>query len=112
MPANSDLSLEQPNEGSLLAQQEMLLHEADRRVKNSLQLVSSLLRMQAARHAAMPVLMEELVQANRRIEAVARAHERLHRAERPGDFNLADYLHDLCTNLAVFLPASVIELSR
>jgi two-component sensor histidine kinase len=95
---------------ALLARQELLLREADHRVRNSLQLVSSALRLQGMRKGADPRLREEFAQASRRIEAVARTHERLHRPGAAGEIEFAGYLRGLCADLAAALAHPAIEV--
>jgi two-component sensor histidine kinase len=86
------------------------MREADHRIRNSLQLVSTVLRLQAARYASIPLLREELADAIRRIDAVARVHERLQRSELVGEIDLVDYLRGLCADFAAFLPAQALDL--
>ena len=80
-----------------LERQGLLAREADHRVKNSLQLVTSLLVMQAA---ASPGVIEgrALVQASNRVQAIAHAHGLLQRGGSEAvAFN--DYLSSLCSDL-------------
>jgi hypothetical protein len=68
------------NERSLkaaLARQELLLKEITHRVKNSLGIVASMLKLQAT-EANDPALTPQLEEAAYRVLAVARAHERIH----------------------------------
>ena len=77
-----------------LHEREMLLRELHHRVKNNLQLVTSLLRMQAdaAPDPQLRVLVEE---SEQRIRALALVHEVLHRAQELGHIELAAYLRAL-----------------
>lgn len=77
-----------------LAEKTALLHEIDHRVKNNLQLVSSLLLLQA-RHAADPVVRQALRAAQARINAVAIVHRRLFQGEDPERFDVAAFLRDM-----------------
>jgi len=61
-----------------LEQQQMLLHEVNHRVKNSLQLVSSLLRLQA-RRIPDEAARRQLEDATTRISTIAHIHQRLYR---------------------------------
>jgi len=77
-----------------LAQKTALLHEVDHRVKNNLQLVSSLLLLQA-RRAVDPAVRDALRSAQGRINAVAIVHRRLFEEEDARLFNVAAFLRDI-----------------
>lgn len=77
-----------------LAQKTALLHEIDHRVKNNLQLVSSLLLLQA-RRAVDPAVRDALRSAQARINAVAIVHRRLFQEEDALQFNVAAFLEDI-----------------
>src|SRR6185295_13903015 len=78
--------------------QGMLLKEIHHRVKNSLQLVASLLTLQAG-EGADPELGRQLQDAAGRVLAIARAHERLYRNDDIAALDLGDYLRDVCRDL-------------
>ena len=78
--------------------QGILLKEIHHRVKNSLQLVASLLTLQAG-EGANPELGRQLQDAAGRISAIARAHERLYRNDDITALDLGDYLRDVCRDL-------------
>ena len=59
-----------------LDRHQILLKEVNHRVKNSLQVVSSMLHLQASA-AGDPALSERLMEASTRIAAVGRAYSRL-----------------------------------
>jgi two-component sensor histidine kinase len=80
-----------------LEQQEVLLQEGNHRVTNSLQLVTSMLSLQAA--SAGPVMRVELQDAVARISAIARAHQRLYRTRQIRSLDLGEYLIDVCRDL-------------
>ena len=61
----------------LLRTKDMLLHEVNHRVKNSLQLITSLLSLQAIRSAE-PQVRRGLEEASQRVAVVARIHQRLY----------------------------------
>ncbi len=73
---------------------DMLLHEVNHRVKNSLQLVTSLLMLQAGK-AGSPELKQSLLEARTRIGVVASLHQRLYSTEEHDRVDLASYLLDL-----------------
>lgn len=77
-----------------LAEKTTLLHEVDHRVKNNLQLISSLLLLQA-RRADDPTVRRALRSAQSRVNAVAIAHRRLFQGADPGLFDLSDFVRDM-----------------
>ncbi len=77
-----------------LRQKTALLHEVDHRVKNNLQLISSLLLLQA-RRAGDPAVKQALRSAQTRINAVAIVHRRLFQGEDPGAFDVAAFIRDM-----------------
>jgi two-component sensor histidine kinase len=81
-----------------LEYQQILVGEIDHRVKNSLQLVSSVLQLQAA-SSQDPILTRSLNDAIARVTAVARVHERLSHSPQVGPVNLTDYLGLICRDL-------------
>ena len=81
-----------------------LLHEVNHRVKNSLQLVSSLLTLQASR-APDPRLRAALGEARTRIGVVARLHQRLYQTGTHGRVELVGFLRELCSDAAAALGA-------
>ncbi|RKH82746.1 sensor histidine kinase, partial [Corallococcus praedator] len=72
----------------------MLLHEVNHRVKNSLQLVTALLSLQAAQ-AAEPVLRASLLEARGRVAVVASMHQRLYSTSAHDRVDLVAYLREL-----------------
>lgn len=81
-----------------LQAQEILLREVNHRVKNSLQLVSSMLSLQSARveDAKLRALVQE---AQHRVHAVASVHERLYRSRDLRSVDLDIFLETLCRDL-------------
>jgi two-component sensor histidine kinase len=73
------------------------IHEVHHRVKNSLQLVASMLASHA-RQSSDRSLGGELTEAARRIVAVARLHEHLQQ-DHDGPVEVADYLAVICRDL-------------
>lgn len=78
--------------------QEVLIQEINHRVKNSLALVISMLRLQA-REDDDPKLAERLADAASRVNAVARAHERLYHADDVRTLDLGVYVQQVCKDL-------------
>lgn len=81
---------------------ERLLKEVTHRVKNSLQLTASMLRLQQA-HADKPVAAQ-LAEAQARVLTVARLHEHLYQAGNFERVEVKRYLGTICTDLAATLP--------
>jgi two-component sensor histidine kinase len=84
---------------ALEATLESLLKEVDHRVKNNLQLIGSLLNLQAAR-VRDPAVAELFADSRNRVRSMALAHENLSRA---GDFarvSVAAHIRNLCAHLA------------
>ncbi|CBS87969.1 sensor histidine kinase [Azospirillum lipoferum] len=76
---------------------EVLLKEVQHRVKNNLQVICSLLRLQAARidEQARRGFDESL----RRIQTMSLLHELLHRSDEPAHINFAEALRQMCDGL-------------
>jgi two-component sensor histidine kinase len=83
---------------SALDYHKVLLNEINHRVKNSLQLVASLINLRAAT-AGDPNITDVLREASSRIGVIATAHERLTRSPDLANIELATYLRDLCEDL-------------
>ena len=77
-----------------LEQKLLLLHEVDHRVKNNLQLITSLLKLQA-RRSSDPAVKLALNGAQVRVSAVATVHRRLFRGEEVERFDVAAFVEDL-----------------
>ena len=77
-----------------LEAKDMLLHEVNHRVKNSLQLVTALLSLQAAQSAE-PVLRASLLEARGRVAVVASMHQRLYSTSAHDRVDLVAYLREL-----------------
>ena len=88
-----------------LAEKDMLLREVSHRAKNSLQLVSSLLTLQAL---SVPdgELRRNLQSAGGRIGTVAQVHQRLHAHDQYHAVAFGRYLRDLCRDLTGSLASS------
>lgn len=85
-----------------LAQKEMLLREVNHRIKNSLQLVSSVLALQR-NQLEDEAARAQFAEAASRVRTVARVHERLYRAESIETVEISRYLEELCEELETSL---------
>jgi two-component sensor histidine kinase len=81
-----------------LQQRELLLKEVNHRVKNSLQIVASLFGLQRAQIKD-PEARRQFEQAGRRINTVARIHQRLYQDERVDIVSFDRFLQELCDEL-------------
>ena len=83
---------------ALLRCKDHLLHEVDHRVRDSLQVVISLIRIQIGR-AREPVVRQALQATMARIHAVARVHDRLFSSDGSGLVRMDRYLRELCQGI-------------
>lgn len=81
-----------------LREKEILLKEVHHRVKNNLQTVSSLLRLQA-NSIENPALTDLLMMSRSRIQAMALIHEKLYRTSNLSRIDFANYVTGLITEL-------------
>jgi two-component sensor histidine kinase len=75
-----------------LAEKEVLVREIHHRVKNNLQVVSSLLSLQAGTEASVRTV-DVLEEAQRRVKVMARIHENLHRSDDLASINARYHLN-------------------
>jgi two-component sensor histidine kinase len=85
-----------------LEHQKVLFKEINHRVKNSLQLVASMLNLSAIGQDE--GVTQVFTEASNRVRAIARAHERLYRSSDISNIELATYLADVCRDLADVTP--------
>lgn len=81
-----------------LKEKEVLLKEIHHRVKNNLQVITSLLNLQAASITA-PEVREIFRVSQDRIRSMALIHEKLYKSADLSRINFADYLRSLVSNL-------------
>jgi two-component sensor histidine kinase len=78
-----------------LERHQVLLKEMNHRVKNSLSIVSSLLRLQSST-TSKATATEQLEAAALRVHAVARAHERLYQTDDVQYLDIGRYIEQVC----------------
>jgi PAS domain S-box-containing protein len=81
-----------------LAAKTMLVHEVDHRVKNNLQMISSLLTMQT-RNIADPTARSAMEQMLHRVEALGTVHRRLYQSNNVERFDVSEFARDLAMDL-------------
>jgi two-component sensor histidine kinase/HAMP domain-containing protein len=95
-----------------LSEKEVLLKEVHHRVKNNLQMIQSLLNLQAA-EVGDPLFKEALTDSNSRIKSMALIHETLYRSEDIGRLSFEHYIKQLVTDLhKVYSCCETIEKPR
>jgi two-component sensor histidine kinase len=82
-----------------LREKEILLKEIHHRVKNNLQIISSLLNLQAE-YLKDTQTIAIFKDSQNRIQSMAIVHEKLYQSEDLATINLSDYIQDLVSNLS------------
>jgi len=80
-------------------EKEILLREIHHRVKNNLQVISSLLRLQSY-NISDDRIMEVFNDAQNRLHSMSMVHEKLYNAENFSNINIAEYINDLIDSIA------------
>lgn len=81
-------------------QKDLLMRESNHRIKNSLQLVSSILTMHGVALKS-PDIRGHFAEASRRVAAIADVHELLYRGDSLSCLCFRDYLDNLCRSMRV-----------
>jgi len=84
-----------------LHEKELLLREIHHRVKNNLQIIASLLKLQS-RAITDPQVLESIKDSQSRVRAMALVHERIYRSANIAEINLKDYLNYLTKQILQF----------
>jgi|SRR6185437_15714730 len=92
----------------LIRQKDLLSREADHRLMNGLQMISSLLLRQS-RETESSKTAEQLKIAADRVAAIGSVHQRLHALDQIGSVELKQYLEGLCHDLSAILPAEDVH---
>ncbi|MEO0472300.1 MAG: histidine kinase dimerization/phosphoacceptor domain -containing protein, partial [Bacteroidota bacterium] len=98
LAANQLLSQQKATIEQSLEEREMLLQEIHHRVKNNLQVVSSLLGLQS-RSIEDETALEALEEGRNRVKAMALIHQNLYQQESLMNVDLPDYIQKLSGNL-------------
>lgn len=93
-----------------LAVKDALLFEVNHRVKNSLQIVNSLLTMQAQRSQSKE-LRDKLKEASNRVDVIASLHQHLYQHGSHNSVNLANYIREFVhESVRAFSEGDVIKI--
>jgi two-component sensor histidine kinase/CheY-like chemotaxis protein len=92
-------------------EKEVLLQEIHHRVKNNLQIITSLLRMQS-RAVRDPAFSEALRECQNRVASMALIHDKLYRARDLARVSFGEYVRDLTNNIltSYALPARSVRV--
>jgi PAS domain S-box-containing protein len=106
-----------------LAEKEVMLREIHHRVKNNLQIIISLLNLQARRFKDQKVL-DAIQESQNRLRAMSVVHERLYQSQNLSDIELNGYIRHLATyilssyrtesqrvNLSISIPPVMVSLN-
>lgn len=96
-----DITLRKVYEDQLkknLAEKDILLKEIHHRVKNNLQVISSLLKLQMEK-INQPVLKQAFNESKDRIRAIALVHEKMYLSEELSTINFSDYINSLSRSI-------------
>ena len=81
-----------------LEEKEVLLKEVHHRVKNNLQIISSLLNLQS-RHTEDPKALEVIKESQNRVKSIALVHESLYRSSDLSRVDFGPYISEIASNL-------------
>jgi two-component sensor histidine kinase/Flp pilus assembly protein TadD len=95
---NEEIAQKSAALGRSLQEKEVLLREVHHRVKNNLQMVSSLLNLQASEVQNESVLAS-IREGKNRVEAMSLIHENLYQSDQLKDVDIAQYLEQLLGHL-------------
>ncbi|MEQ9375295.1 MAG: histidine kinase dimerization/phosphoacceptor domain -containing protein [Imperialibacter sp.] len=93
---------------SALAEKESLLKEIHHRVKNNLQVISSILNMQS-RSTASPEMLTAIQEGQSRVKAMALIHQKLYQTEKLSEIDFKEYAEELTDHLSSIFESSTGE---
>lgn len=93
-----------------LEEKELLLREIHHRVKNNMQVISSLLILQTEQ-VTNPALRQALTVSQNRVKTMAMIHESLYRTGNLAAINLQDYLERLCGDMYLALASGGVRIA-
>ena len=82
-----------------LAEKEILLQEVHHRVKNNLQVISSLINLQLSENDTSSVMNRSLIDMETRVRSMSLVHEILYQSEDLASVDFASYVSSLCNHL-------------
>ncbi len=93
-----------------LAEKELLLKEIHHRVKNNMQIISSLLHLQSSRIVDTEAALV-LRESEHRVKSMAMIHEALYRSDDLARIDFEKYIHDLTRNILLSFGSSLNNVS-
>lgn len=88
----------------LLNERDVLFKEVHHRVKNNLQLISSLLNIQASKVEKIPEAYEAFIESKNRVSAIAMFHEKMYQSKQIEMLDICAFLNDLVVFICAGLP--------
>jgi len=95
---------------SSLKEKELLLREIHHRVKNSLQIIASLLSLQASEFDD-PIVKESYNESENRIHSIALVHEILYNSTDISEINIREYIESLIENILYTYDVDASEIA-
>jgi two-component sensor histidine kinase len=93
-----------------MAQKDIVLKEMNHRVKNSLQIVASIFRLQAAQISD-KAARQQFEQASQRVGTIAGVHQRLYHHEDVQSVDFGQFLREMCRDIGETLGAQEHEIA-
>lgn len=107
---NKQLSVMQEDMKDVIRQRDVLFRELHHRVKNNLQVISSILDFQA-RYFSDEKIKYEFKQSCDRIRSISHIYEQLYKSSKLTDINMQEYLSQLSLSLAKHYDIHVKEIN-
>ncbi|MGE5437894.1 MAG: histidine kinase dimerization/phosphoacceptor domain -containing protein [Syntrophothermus sp.] len=103
----NDKKKQEDNLKASLKEKEFLLREIHHRVKNNLQIISSLLSLQS-NYINDPKAREFFIESQNRIRSMAIVHEQLHKSRQITSISIKDYIKELCDTLLTTYKSEIL----